>query len=484
MKITLKDFGPISHFEFDLEKDMHVIFGKNSTGKSNAITIVYLIIKTALNWGDKSYGSIERLVFNDATFGVDSQKSTSQIATETIGRFSKKYNSKISATIKRVAEKIEKEPESLLNEQCEPLLEYILEKTYLQELENSLKNSFPSIGSLSNLYGDDKMVITVDTKGFQLNITINDTSLQITSVKIKDAVIAASEIDKQKEPRIIYNSAKPTDISLFTILLYYHFCADVLDSVNRVYFLPSSRSGLYQALSTFSSVMVELSKSRNFLTKKVELPNISEPISDYFLYLSSINSNVSSNAYNDIIAKLEAEILNGEVLFNDENKRVFFRQKDIGVDFDLSYTSSMVSEIAPIVAFIKFIVGTSNNKDDDEGGLLFIEEPEAHLHPEVQVKLMEMFALLAGNRVKIVMTSHSNYMFNKLSNLLLEGKIDHSKVSSYLMRMTDKGSVTDMLSMKAEADGMNDENFADVAEMLYEERIKIYDKLNNAENAD
>ena len=60
---------------------------------------------------------------------------------------------------------------------------------------------------------------------------------------------------------------------------------------------------------------------------------------------------------------------------------------------------------------------------------------------------MEMFALLAGKNVKIVMTSHSNYMFNKLSNLLLEGKIDHNKVGSYLTRATDAGSITDTLSM-------------------------------------
>ena len=271
--------------------------------------------------------------------------------------------------------------------------------------------------------------------------------------------------------------------------LYYIFTSDVFLLIDKVYFLPSSRSGLYQALSTFSALLVELSKSRNFLTTKVDLPNISEPVSDYFLNLSNIKEE-SKIGFDFIIKYFENEILNGEILYNNENKKIFFRQTGMNVDLDLSFTSSMVSEIAPIVAHLKYIIGAGkrynfSGNPNASYGLLFIEEPEAHLHPEVQVKLMEMFTMLAGKNVKMVMTSHSNYMFNKLSNLLLENRIDHNKVGSYLMRATDKGSVTDTLSMRAEADGMNDENFADVAEMLYEERIKIYDKLNKeAENVD
>ena len=47
MIIQLKNFGPIEHFEFDTEKQMHFIFGENNIGKSYAISAVYLILK---NW--------------------------------------------------------------------------------------------------------------------------------------------------------------------------------------------------------------------------------------------------------------------------------------------------------------------------------------------------------------------------------------------------------------------------------------------------
>ena len=110
--------------------------------------------------------------------------------------------------------------------------------------------------------------------------------------------------------------------------------------------------------------------------------------------------------------------------------------------------------------------------------LLFIEEPEAHLHPEVQVKLMEFFARLTKHNVKVIMTSHSNYMFNKLSNLLLTDELEPAKVGSYLMRATPEGSVMDDFAMRAEEEGIADENFVDVAEQLYNERLAAYDKLN------
>jgi len=48
MKIHIENFGPISSFSFDLEKDLHVIYGKNNIGKSYAIEVAYLLLKNIL----------------------------------------------------------------------------------------------------------------------------------------------------------------------------------------------------------------------------------------------------------------------------------------------------------------------------------------------------------------------------------------------------------------------------------------------------
>jgi predicted ATPase len=48
LKISIRNFGPISQYTFDIDKDFHLIVGENSVGKSYAIKIVYLILKNFL----------------------------------------------------------------------------------------------------------------------------------------------------------------------------------------------------------------------------------------------------------------------------------------------------------------------------------------------------------------------------------------------------------------------------------------------------
>ena len=46
MRIKIKNLGPIYEFDFDLNKDLHLVYGKNNIGKSHGIAAVYLILKT------------------------------------------------------------------------------------------------------------------------------------------------------------------------------------------------------------------------------------------------------------------------------------------------------------------------------------------------------------------------------------------------------------------------------------------------------
>ncbi|WP_062153640.1 AAA family ATPase [Beggiatoa leptomitoformis] len=246
-----------------------------------------------------------------------------------------------------------------------------------------------------------------------------------------------------------------------------------LDSINDVYYLPASRSGLYQALNAFGAIFAELAKNRSFTSKPISIPAISEPVADYFLHLSNITSRKSNHDLQSYIEEIEKEILQGSVEFNSETKHLLFTLSNLPLVLDLSVTSSMVSEISPIVAYLKYILSTNKKQKP----LIFIEEPEAHLHPENQVKLMAVFArLVKDNKIKLVATSHSNYIFNKASNLVIDNKIDRGKFVAVLFANTSEGSET--RALETDEYGIEDDNFIDTAESLYTEKMALFDKLN------
>jgi hypothetical protein len=427
MLITIENFGAIKHFEFDTDKDMYLIFGKNSVGKSYGISLVYLILK----------------FFNarsDSAFGM---KFYELEAHNFLGRQANTLDSVILD-----ADAIKKN------------LVHFLNSYFIPELSHSLINSFSQISDLQNQLTEQPLKITLDCSHFGSSFIIG-LKKEATTFEIVDCYFKQHLIDS-----LLVNS-------------------DFIDTVGRlfkeflisgIYFLPASRSGLYQGLGSFAQIAAELSKSRNLISKPIQLPAISVPLADYFLRLSETNSENQSglSPYTD---EIENEIMSGKVEFDDETKRLIFKPNGTELKLDLSSTSSMVSEIAPIVAYLKHTLPNADSSKPAQKPLIFIEEPEAHLHPETQVKLMNVFArLVKDDKIKLVMTSHSNYIFNKASNLVMDGKIDPDKFKAVLFRMTETGSIAE--NMATDAYGIDDDNFIDTAESLYEEKLAIINKLN------
>ena len=86
----------------------------------------------------------------------------------------------------------------------------------------------------------------------------------------------------------------------------------------------------------------------------------------------------------------------------------------------MQQSSSMISEIAPIVITLRYLV----NPND----LLIIEEPEAHLHPSAQIALVQCLVKLISCGVKVFITTHSDWILRAVHNLVLRGA--KSKVES------------------------------------------------------
>ena len=70
----------------------------------------------------------------------------------------------------------------------------------------------------------------------------------------------------------------------------------------------------------------------------------------------------------------------------------------------------MVSELAPVVLYLRHVV--------QPGDLLIIEEPESHLHPAMQVEFTRQLAAAVQAGVRILITTHSEWVLEELANLV------------------------------------------------------------------
>ena len=469
MKLTINNFGPIHHCEFDLEKDFHLVVGENNVGKSYAITIIYLIVKSALNIDDTAYILFRRSEL-DIIRLILNQTDGPEIGQE---------------NIKDVVES------SVIN---------LLNTTFIKDLRASLTGTFEGNEVLVNQFSGDNTCIELDVKNSIVKLGVIKNQLAVKSFIFKKKIVLKGikqlrRIKHTDREIVVYfknNDPESKNISAGDLVkeAVFDFYLDVASQISSVHYLPASRSGLYQALSAFGQIIAELSKNRSFLTRKIELPGISEPLSDYFIKLSTIsvgkNLNLVINTpINEIAGQIEKEILRGKVTYDSRAKRLHFVPDNTNLKLDLSTTSSMVSELSPIVAYLRYVLQKpqksrrffpSEREKLPSKSMVIIEEPEAHLHPEVQIKLTEFFAALMGEGVKIFITSHSNYIFNKINNLILDKKIDINMIEASVFKMTDMGSEGIVLNI--DELGIDDENFLDSAEQLYNEKAELIQKLN------
>lgn len=98
------------------------------------------------------------------------------------------------------------------------------------------------------------------------------------------------------------------------------------------------------------------------------------------------------------------------------------------------------------IGLLQYLV---TNKALKKGSILFWEEPEVHLHPTWQLKMIELFIELMKNGVKIVFSTHSSYMCDYLNALSKKEKIEE-KISFNLLNEED-GVVSNTI--------LNDENW-------------------------
>ncbi len=129
------------------------------------------------------------------------------------------------------------------------------------------------------------------------------------------------------------------------------------------------------------------------------------------------------------------KIIGGDIESSGDS--FIFNRKD-DKNYDILNASSGIKSIG----LLQYLV---TNKALKKGSVLFWEEPEVHLHPEWQKKMVELFIELINAGVKIVFSTHSPYMCEYL-NALSKNKELSDRVSFNLLQ--EKNGVVENIILK------------------------------------
>jgi hypothetical protein len=126
---------------------------------------------------------------------------------------------------------------------------------------------------------------------------------------------------------------------------------------------------------------------------------------------------------------------------------------------------------------------------------VFIEEPEAHLHPRAQRSLAKIISRAVNMGKNVIVTTHSDYLISALNNLIAlsqlpkrrlkrlgytkEEVLPPESVAAYLVRTEGDKAVVEKLQVTRE--GIPEDEFAKVAEELLGERGRIYDEIQKVQ---
>ena len=123
-----------------------------------------------------------------------------------------------------------------------------------------------------------------------------------------------------------------------------------------------------------------------------------------------------NSPYYNIAELIEKGILQGEVKITRTGDVEFISEK-VGKTkhLPIHLTSSIVKTMSSLVIYLKHIAR--------KGDLLIIDEPEMNFHPNVQISLLRIFTILTKLDLRIIISTHSDYMIRELNNLIMAGTI-------------------------------------------------------------
>ena len=468
-RIEVENFGPIAEAEVEM-KPLTVFMGPNSSGKSYLALLIY---------------SLARLLGEESEMilpGRYERRSSSRL------KLSEKLVDRAVHAFREAWPNPEDVPEAPPNtrELPKPVRDLFQEtfqlmgKDLASVLAAELRRCFGT-----QILGLSRQGLSVQQTGFRVKFT--DSSGSIWDLLAQEDELVTSNLDQKSPISDYFKRARYApwqllvdDPARFLPFVLRHMPNSILAGLStEAYYMPASRSGILLGHKTLASLIV--GRSSLAWVEPMEIPRLPGVVTDLIQALLVLSpSEPTPESIHGAVDFLQGKILKGTVDLDPrgEYPEIFY-EHDAG-RFKLHQVSSMVSEIAPIVLYLKYLV--------EPGHLFVIEEPESHIDSHNQRNLAIAIAMLVNAGVKVLVTTHSEYFISQLSNLIMASQLsikkrsahgygakevlDPQKVGAYLFQPTEDGTKVNQVRVTS-TDGIPLKQFAEVHRQLYDEAIAL-----------
>lgn len=429
--ITVSNFGPIKRAEIDL-KPLTVFVGPSNTGKSYLAVLIYALHcffsgrAYDLLAGETSTGSpVQKIPEN-----IPKNGSSKRLIGDFLEWFSKETDrlktlsnhdtdlhyipAELAVHVRKMFDQLRDLDAGLASELCRCFGVHQVGDLIRQENDQSSCITYRSVPLKSHGKSSDwptyEFLIDRSNGKVRINTPV-PFNLPIELPSIESLV--------QLMNHEVFSDSEDSDRLLEIVVqrIFLAALSNVLHPLScRAHFLPSDRSCLMHTHELIVRSLIRIASSG---APYQEGPTgiLSGVRSDFLEKLIQLGTSASRHTGNesDLARGLENEILQGTVTV-DKSAVAYpsfqYRPKrwQCAKALPLMHTSSMVSEIAPVALYLRYLVGA--------GEILIIEEPESHLHPQMQVEFFRHLARAVKSGIRIIMTTHSDWIMEELANLV------------------------------------------------------------------
>ena len=491
MTVSVKNLGPIAEGTVDL-KPLTIFVGPSNTGKSYMATAIHLVMK-ALR-GD-NLNPPERYFVGGAMYTNKPIENAWKVPRE---------DSEFGEAVWAWAKQLKKEgldPQQLTVSSFPGAARAALEDITVQEMGQVRSDAirylrqahrgpaaFVTRGAQP---ADFRLTIHRDEPLLNMNIQLvdeesPDLDFDISNAKVEASPLVLVEYDPEldREPIDVFFEVARSWIDSLV--------ANVLDGVpEQSYYLPAARSGIVLGHKILAADIIH--RSARSGESGSNIPTLPGVITEFLGNLIRLDRRMrrrtTDPAMDNAISFIEDEVLHGKIDLDESaagpiSEIVYLpgeAQSESG-EFTLDETSSMVSELAPLIMFLKYLVR--------EGDLLILEEPESHLHPAAQRRMSRGIARLVNAGVKVIITTHSDMLVGQINNSLALSNASQELLEEYSFAPSDflkpeqvsaclfkydqerGGCVIRPLEIDPDT-GIDEDEFADVIEAIYNESIAL-----------